>query len=386
MTPSEKFVAELCKESFLPFWSFPSPLGKKEKELCDVFVVCENHIIIISVKDITVSNHPDENVQYERWTKKAINDSVEQIYGAERFLKTTDQVYSKDKSTVINLPKKENRIVHRIAIAFGSNPDFPIVTGDFGKGYVHVFDEKSTWIILNELDTITDFTNYLIAKEQFVADKRIQIPTEADFLAFYLQTGLNIQYPADLISSQTGIWEEYQNSNEYAKWREDIQVSFIWDRIITRMYDYHIANNNSNTRRDDIEESVRTINLEPRINRIELGSIFQDTIKKKLSARMLLPLEGSDHTYVFIPLTDKNWDEKESELQLRCIVARAKNPETKNVIGIAMGSNSDGETHYDICYLRIEQIDDSFIQKAKKIQDEFGYFNKPQYSRSKDFR
>ena len=44
MTPSEKFVSELCEKSFLPFWSFASPLGKKNKELCDVLVVCNNTI------------------------------------------------------------------------------------------------------------------------------------------------------------------------------------------------------------------------------------------------------------------------------------------------------------------------------------------------------
>lgn len=71
MTPSEKYVSKLCEKSFLPFWSFPSPLGKKRKELCDVLVVCGNDIIIISIKDIKVSEHPDETIQYERWQKKS---------------------------------------------------------------------------------------------------------------------------------------------------------------------------------------------------------------------------------------------------------------------------------------------------------------------------
>lgn len=65
MTPSEKFVADLCRKSFLPFWSFPSPLGKKGKELCDILVVCESNIIIISIKDIRVTQNDDEMVQYE---------------------------------------------------------------------------------------------------------------------------------------------------------------------------------------------------------------------------------------------------------------------------------------------------------------------------------
>jgi len=38
MTPSEKYIAHLCRISFLPFWSFPNPIGKNGKELCDLLV------------------------------------------------------------------------------------------------------------------------------------------------------------------------------------------------------------------------------------------------------------------------------------------------------------------------------------------------------------
>jgi len=161
MTPSEEFVAELCEKSFLPFWSFPNPLGKKGKELCDVLVVCENTIIVISVKDIKVSDHPDDNIQYERWQKKAISSSVDQIYGAERFLKGVQTVILKDKITEVKLPEISKREIFRIAVAFGKEDHYPLNNGNFGNGFVHVFDEESTFIVLNELDTFSDFVNYL---------------------------------------------------------------------------------------------------------------------------------------------------------------------------------------------------------------------------------
>lgn len=386
MNPSEKFVAELCRKSFLPFWSFPNPIGKKGKELCDLFVVCENHIIIFSVKEISVSENKNESVQYDRWVKKAIYDSSEQIYGAERFLNSIDEVFSKDKITKIRLPEKKKRIVHRIAIAFGSKTSFPLPTGDFGKGFVHVFDEQSTFLILNELDTVTDFTNYLIAKESFIADKNILIPTEADFLAFYIQTGLEINYPANVIASQYHLWKSYAESKEYADWQKEIQVSYVWDRMIMKLHDFHVSHDITDQRRFELEEAVRYINLESRINRIELGSILENAIESKVSARMLRPLEGCNHTYVLIPLTDKNWEGKESELKLRCMVARVENPNTEKVIGISIGSNSEGENHFDICYLNIPDLDEQYVNHAKEIQDEFGYFKKPVVSNSKSFR
>ena len=84
-----------AKNHFYHFGVSPNPIGKKNKELCDVFVVCENHIIIISVKDISVSEHKDESVQYERWVKKAIYSSSDQIYGAERFIESVDEIFIK---------------------------------------------------------------------------------------------------------------------------------------------------------------------------------------------------------------------------------------------------------------------------------------------------
>ena len=377
MTPSEKYVAELCEKSFLPFWSFPNPIGKKNKELCDVIVICENTIIIISVKDITVSENNDEVINYERWVKKAIENSVIQIYGAERFLKTTDYILLNDRKTKIKLPPKNSRIIHRIAIAFGSKEEYPLPIGDYGKGFVNVFDEKSTSIILSELDTITDFTNYLKAKETFIENKYILIPREVDFLAFYLQTGLELEHTPNVILLEEYLWENYTKSKEYEDWKNDILGSYIWDIMIWELFKNHITSETTLERRNEIEEAVRHINLEPRINRIVLGEILSKAIKEKVNARMLRPLENQNHLYVFMPLTNENWDEKEGELLLRCNVARLENPTTHKVIGIAIGNNDKGQSCFDICFINIPELDEDFIKHAEKVKNELGYFKNP---------
>lgn len=386
MTPSEQYVATLCEKSFLPFWSFANPLGKKEKELCDVLIVCGHTIIIISVKDISLSKHNDKLVVYERWVNQAVNESVKQIYGAERYLQDVEEVILKGKKTRIKLPKKANRIIHRIAIAFGSDDDFPLPTGNFGKGYVSVFDEKTTFTLLDELDTITDFTDYLIAKEKFEGDKTILIPTESDFLAFYLNGGLKMKIPNDAVISGRDLWKDYIASKEYAEWREDIAVSYVWDFMIRHLHRHHINEDTTDVRREELEEAIRTINLEPRINRIELGEMLNSAIKDKVKARMLRPLEGSKHAYVFMPLTDKNWKEKEGELELRCMVARYENPSAEKIIGISMGSNANGDSCFDICTLDIPEMNDEFIKTVKQIKEELGYFTNPRISTSKLLR
>lgn len=386
MTPSERYVANLCQKSFLPFWNFPNPVGKKNKELCDVLVVCGNYILIISVKDIRMSNHSDENVRYERWVKKAIEDSAKQIYGAERFLKTTDEVYAKNRTNKISLPPKGERIIFRIAIAFGSDNTFPLPYGDFSQGFVHVFDEESTSILLSELDTITDFTKYLTDKVQFLKGKYFSMPKESDFLAFYIQTSLDVDEKVDSIVSDGGLWDSYIESEEYSEWQNLLPQSYIWDYMITQLHNYHITIETTDEHRNELEEAIRVINQESRINRIELGGILDNAIQRNSSARMLRPLKDANHCYVFMPLTSKNWEGKEKELELRCIVARMENPSVEKVIGIGFGNNSNGQDVYDICAHYIPEMSEEFIARAKEVQNELGYFKKPTISHSKTYR
>lgn len=384
MTPSEKYVSDLCKSSFLPFWSYPNPLGKKDKELCDVLVVCNNTIILISVKDIRVSNHKDETVKYDRWKAKAIDDSAKQLYGAERFLKNRDHIKLKDRTTTVKLPNKEKRKIFRIAVAFGSHKNFPLPTGDFGRGFVHVFDEQSTSILLKELDTITDFTDYLIAKENFIKGKRIMVPREIDFFTLYLNSnGFDIDAPADYISIPYGLWEIYIQSEEYKSWQESIKESFMWDEMINGIFNYHINSEISQEKRDEYEESLRIINLESRQHRIALGKKLKEALEKKVSARLLKPLPGQKYTYVLMPLTDKNWEGKEGELKLRCIIARYLFPDIETIIGVSIGKNpNNGHGWYDILYLHLPEINQLYIDEAKNAQEELGYFKNMKSSKN----
>ena len=189
MTDSEQYVFDICQKSFLSLWSYPNPKGKKGKELCDILVVCGDDIVIVSVKDIKPSDTGNLRVDWDRWTKKAIDSSVKQIYGAERWLKAATHVIENDGTDGLPLPPQDGHRVHRIAIAFGGQGKMPIYYGDFGKGFVHVLDEKAFDIILSELDTITDFVGYLTAKESYFLSggQAVFEGNEEDLLAIYLQ-------------------------------------------------------------------------------------------------------------------------------------------------------------------------------------------------------
>ena len=162
MTESEALVLRLCKKSFLSLWSIANPRGKEAgKELCDVLVVCEPDVIIFSVKEIAYQETDDVKTGLDRWTTRAVEESIKQVYGAERLIDRLDRIVAKDGSEWLFLPPQAERRVHRIAVALGSNGEVPISEGKPGKRFVHVLDEAGLDAVLTELDTITDFVDYL---------------------------------------------------------------------------------------------------------------------------------------------------------------------------------------------------------------------------------
>lgn len=51
-TSSERYLATICEKTFLSLWSYPNLYREPGKELCDLLVVFDRHLIIFSDKDI----------------------------------------------------------------------------------------------------------------------------------------------------------------------------------------------------------------------------------------------------------------------------------------------------------------------------------------------
>ncbi|EJC3370364.1 hypothetical protein MYW81_004598, partial [Salmonella enterica] len=92
---SEKYLADLCSKTFLSLWSYPNVYtdeGKKSdnsdgKELCDLLVVFNQHVIIFSDKDIGFKDTGNIEVDWGRWVKRAVLKSANQLYGAENWIR-----------------------------------------------------------------------------------------------------------------------------------------------------------------------------------------------------------------------------------------------------------------------------------------------------------
>src|SRR5258708_180894 len=221
LTPSEAFVSSLCERAFLRLWTHPNPIGKKGKELCDCLIVCGPHTIIISVKESEYRDTGDK-IGMERWHRDAIDESVGQIYGAERWLRTVDHFRRKDGRT-ITLPPHDQRRYHRLSVALGGQGKVFVRWGNFGKGVVHVLDENNLVETFSILDTITDFIEYLGAVENLF-DKNVHLLFDgggpADLLAMYVRGGpsfgfLKTDQPnPDQVLVIGGIWKALISSDD----------------------------------------------------------------------------------------------------------------------------------------------------------------------------
>lgn len=381
MTPTEKYLSELCKDTFLPFWSFPNPIGKRlDKELCDLLIICDPDIIIFSVKEINIKNSGDNKLDNERWERKAIEESVSQIYGAERIISMKEEVLLKDKKTKIKLPENGVRNIYRIAVAFGRGERFSLKFGDFGKGFVHVFDEQSIRIVLSELNTISDFVGFLQSMETFISKGIRHIAfSHEDYLAMHLLQGLDVSDDTNILIIDSNYWAEYYKSKEYSEYKNEYKISYIWDGLInTLCQDFNEGNLINSVSRQELELAIRLMNKETRLSRKELskliiGVIVDESIKKK--ARIVCSDLPDQPIYVIMVRPHNDREFGQVELKLRCLVARSLFQDRKIVIGIATDPYENGKGHsIDLVYLDLTEWGETQQKEAEQISNELGYF------------
>jgi len=389
MTPSEELVARLCRKTFLSLWSYPTPKRVDNgRELCDLLVISDPYVIIYSVKEITIKDSGNYEVDVKRWLKRAIDKSCEQIYGAERALQRNVKIVDQHGREIINLPKYDKDKIFRIGVAIGRGNRFPLSCGDFGKGFVHIFDEKSLQIIHAELDTIADFIDYLKRKETlFKLKRQVPLKGEEDLLAVYLHNGR--QFPAnfDLMILDGNLWDAFTKKKEFIKRKEEDKISYIWDGIIEEFcHDFREGSLCFDTYPEGTEKALRVMAKENRFSRRILSSTFLEFIgyygEPKSRARIVKAQSGIVYVFLVSKRDECDREFRRAELGLRCFIARGMHREVKIVVGIATEEYKKGAGHsYDLCYLEKRDWTDEDQKKMLQLQEEFGYFKNPEISK-----
>lgn len=388
LTESEKFVNSICERAFLNLWTHPNPIGKKGKELCDCLIVCGKHIVIISVKDIKYKDTGDE-AGWKRWIKAAIDKSASQIWGAERWLNSSVE-FTRHDGRQVELPIKEDRIVHRVSVSLGAQRKIPTQLGDLGNGIVHVCDEFSLGAIFGLLDTITDFVSFLTEVEDLT--KRANIVFNGggieDLLAIYLLNNYSFPYEeADLLIIDDTIFKGFINSDDYKVMQESFKNSYFWDKLIEHFVGDLLTNGifeYGTNQAADNQYALIQMALQPRCHRANLVHAFSEFLQKpglKIAARVVLAYQNTAFVFHLGPSSDR--EARVQELGLRCLVVRGRLPDVKIVVGISrdkLGPSVVGYSH-DIVYVDIPEWDDNFEEQVNKIQKELGYFENASWAK-----
>jgi len=337
-TPSEKYLAKLCDQSFLKLWSYTNVYvdrrkgGKGDgKELCDLLVVCGDYVLIFS--DKTIGWQGDENIElsWRRWFNRAIHHSARQIRKAERWIEQlADKIYLDKACTKpfpYTLPPPARRKVLGIIVALGASsackkyfgestgslmllPEIkglshlkdgsapPFAVGDIDPDgpFIHVLDDVTLDIVLSELDTVTDFASYLERKAAFFrSGKLLSAGGEEDLLSYYL-THMNKANEHDFtrpdgmplrendhISIETGNYIQFRRNPQYLEKKRADEYSYIWDQLIEMFTDHMragttIVPNGEPFVLSDYEKAVRYMALVNRFNRRLYGKAIHEAI------------------------------------------------------------------------------------------------------------
>lgn len=439
VTEAERYLKKLCDHSFLSLWSYPGVYrdqgrgGKAGdgKEVCELLVVFEDHIIIFSDKDCQFPNTGDIELDWSRWYRKAIQKSAEQVWGAERWIKTYPDRMFLDRACTqpfpLDLPDPARAKFHRVVVAHdgarrcreelrGSGslmiaPDIigpahctsladggrPFMVGqvDPSRGFVHVFDDTTLDVVMRMLDTVTDFMSYLEKKEKFILSGRLcWAAGEEDLLAYYLKyineaEEHDFVIPEDLnfVSIGEGLWEHFTRSPERRNQQRADEISYSWDMLIEKFLHHIFENTQHYTTCSDLKEQekmFRFLAREPRTRRRMLAKSIIELISRtpvaaQRAARVMLPSRPGDPHYVFLLLTPFEGATYEQYREVRrellsayCMVVKLKCPEALDIIGIATETGDDESRSEDAIYLDARDWPAEAEAEARRLQDELG--------------
>ena len=383
MNRSEEITYNLCKKSFLSLWSYANPWRAKGKEFCDVLVVFHPHVVIISVREIRYDDSANETVALKRWQRRAIEESVRKIYNAEKWIMLNRTVLNGNMKPIA-IPDLKMARIHRVAVALGSRRLVPVGSGDFGKGYVHVHDEISFHLMLQELDTITDFVDYLTSVESLLSGgvRIILNGGQEDLLALYLENNRSLPGKANVLVIDERVWKDFDRRPEVKRRREEDKLSYLWDFIIEELS--RSAKNGtleceSNPR--ETELVLRTMAGEDRFNRRILSQQIDDVLRNTPKTHRRAKVMESSSGILYVLLVSERGRDREdrrTELELRCYAARNIFRSSPIVVGMATEHYDPAGHSFDACYLRFDKWTKEDEKRALEIKEKLGYFVKAQ--------
>jgi hypothetical protein len=433
VTSAERYLKKLCDQSFLSLWSYPGVYrdqgragGKGDgKEVCDLLVVFDEHVIIFSDKDCRFEDTGNIDVDWGRWYRKAVLKSAEQVWGAERWIRSFPERLFLDghctKPFPLGLPEPGKAVFHRVVVAHdasrrcrehfrGGSGSLMIESGLLGaehlgkpftvgridpkKGYVHVFDDTSLNVVMKTLDTVSDFVAYLTKKELLMTgDVSVFASGEEELLARYVarlngrgEHDFEILRKFNGIFLQEGHWADFLSSPERAAQIEANRISYAWDALIEKFLHHLMEGTQYKPMTEaisDQERSFRWLARENRTRRRILARALLGLIEKTppdfKASRVMLPSRPGDPFYIFLLLphhaTVSEQDYREVRgnlLRHYCQVVKLQFPEAQHIVGMATESGQRDHRSEDFAHLDATHWTEELNEEARRSKRDFG--------------
>jgi hypothetical protein len=420
----------LCNRTFLSLWSHAGiyrDQGPVNKEVCDLLVVFEKHVLIFSDKYCEVPRTGKLALDWARWFRRAVEDSARQTWAAERWIRSfPDRLYLDRQCKQrfpFEIPHGEAARFHLIVVAHGiaarcreehdgsgslmlrsdligpKAHTIPFAIGDLDaqRSFVHVLDDVTLEVLLRTLDTVSDFVAYLDKKERlFRSGRPVLAAGEEELLALYLKRmnalrehDFDFPNDADGVAVSEGHWDAFQRNPQRLAQIEANRISYMWDALIEQFSRHAIAGTQLHVSPPDITSSERVVRFlarEPRLRRRMLARGLWQALKatpsEKNWMRCLAPSREGDPYYVFLLFRrepeiayEEYRNRRRMLLEAYCRVAKFQFKEAMDIVGIATEPGlTENERSEDALYLNCREWDEEAERMAEEFHRELGLF------------
>lgn len=437
-TDSERLLSKLCRQSFLSLWTYSNiytdeggKLGKGSgKEFADVLLIFGNEIAIFSDKHIEFDRSIDIRVAWNRWYRRAVHRSVNQLHGAESWARRFPNRLFLDPKCQKRLPLSIENIaaakIHLIAVTRGSFDacreyfdgsvgshivatdtaeaaiaDAPFVIGRVGvpKRFVHVFDEFSLELALRELDTARDFLDYISEREALLSYPGWDVMAEGEeqMISFYLtntRDGRHTLLPAAPRPQEGGIlafdgshFEGLMKNEAYQRKKHADQVSYLWDELIEKFVRLGMLNpteTGAEQTPEHAEVALRVMAAESRFRRRSLSEALSEfngqMLKGKPARGARIVRSPSDplliYVFLVLPKGDESYDEYRSYraavAHAYCLACRVKFLDSWRVVCIAFDhpqKTYQGGSE-DLVMIEAKEVTEDMVARAEVARTE----------------
>ncbi len=289
---------------------------------------------------------------------------------------------------------------------------FTIGDIDPNRPLIHVFNEVALDIVMQELDTITDFANYLDKRARFLRSGQLFIAQGEEDLVAHYATHMSNSEEHDFVPPDTSMGEwvidgnfaALQSNPKYVAKHNADRISYAWDALI-ELFTKPMLDGTSFVPEGmefsvrETEEAVRYMALQERFKRRVLAKYFLEAMEagegEPRFTRAFIGTEGAhdSDTALFVmtlecpdelhfTVNQDGYDNKYRALRSEMLKIYSYAyliafPYVDRVLGIGLEPKGSNGGSQDLMLIERAEWSEAFLTEVKKSQDRFGILMNP---------